>query len=296
MQDQPPAFLVGLLGAGIGTSLTPLLHMEEARQQGLSYVYRVLDTQPDELDDAGLAHVLDAARLMAYDGLNVTFPYKQRVLDHLDEMDEVAARLGAVNTVLLAQGRRTGRNTDVTGFAAAMGHLPGADLRSVVQVGAGGAGAAVADALLDLGVQRLVVVDRAVERAESLAVALSERFGDAEIVAAPEHALAPAMRAASGIVHCTPTGMAHHPGIPFHPDLLRPEHWVADVVYRPLDTELLVAARARGCEVLHGGYMATYQAAHTFELVTGRQAQPTRMLEHLCALVAAPAQPPPESR
>ena len=125
MQVHPPAFLVGLLGAGIGTSLTPALHMEEGRQQGLSYVYRVLDTGPTELDDAGLADVLDAATLMAYDGLNVTFPYKQRVLEHLDDLDDVAARLGAVNTVLLGGGRRTGHNTDVTGFAAAMGHLAG---------------------------------------------------------------------------------------------------------------------------------------------------------------------------
>ena len=291
MQDHPPAFLVGLLGAGIGTSLTPLLHMEEGRQQGLSYVYRVLDTGPTELDDAGLTDVLDAATLMAYDGLNVTFPYKQRVLDHLDDLDDVAARLGAVNTVLLEAGRRTGRNTDVTGFAAAMGHLADPDLGSVVQVGAGGAGAAVADALLELGVQRLVVVDRALDRAESLSLALSTRFAEADVVAAPEHALAAVAAEATGIVHCTPTGMAHHPGIPFDPTLLRPDHWVADIVYRPLDTELLLAARARGCQVLHGGYMATYQAAHTFELVTGRRAQPERMLRHLRTLVAGSPQP-----
>lgn len=286
MEDSARPFLAGLLGAGISSSLTPALHMREAREQGLNYVYRVVDTADRELSDADLRDVLDAAQLMGYDGLNVTYPYKQRILGHLDALGPTAERLGAVNTVLFESGRRTGHNTDVTGFRLAMErHLSDVALASVVQLGAGGAGSAVADALLELGVDRLVVVDHEQTRAQMLAEALQARSPNERIVAGDHRTLASTLGDADGLVHCTPTGMAHHPGLPLDPGLLDPRLWVADVVYRPLDTALLIESRARGCRVLHGGYMAVYQAARTFELVTGRTAEPSRMLLHLRELV-----------
>lgn len=283
-------YLLGLLGAGVGPSLTPPMHMEEARHHGLSYVYRVIDTGADHLDDAQLSELLHSIVRLGFDGLNVTFPYKQQVLPLLDDLSPTARRLGAVNTVLVRDGRLEGHNTDVTGFAQALeNHLAGASLASVVQVGAGGAGAAVADALLDRGVERLTVVDRDEQRATTLASELGQRYGDRDISAVPADAIGEALEDADGMVNCTPTGMAHHPGSPVDPRLLRTHHWVADIVYRPLETELLVAARHRGCRVLHGGYMAVYQAARTFELVTGRSPRPARMLQHLERLVAGAA-------
>jgi shikimate dehydrogenase len=222
--------------------------------------------------------------------LNVTFPYKQQVLPLLDDLSPTARRLGAVNTVLVRQGRLEGHNTDVTGFSQALEHhLAGASLASVVQVGAGGAGAAVADALLGRGVMRLTVVDRDGHRADLLAGSLRERYDDCDISAAAIDAIGEALEEADGLVNCTPTGMADHPGSPVDPRLLRADHWVADIVYRPLQTELLVSAQQRGCRVLHGGYMAVYQAARTFELVTGRSPRPDRMLRHLQRLVEGAA-------
>lgn len=288
MDSTSSPFLVGLLGAGVGPSLTPALHMREAREQGLTYVYRVIDTGDGHLTDAELRGMLDAATVMGYDGLNITFPYKQQIVPHLDELGPTAARLGAVNTVLLKGGRPVGHNTDVVGFRLAVErHLPGVSLASVVQLGAGGAGAAVADALFGLGTRRLVLVERERTRAEVLAAGLRRRFANREIFVADKADLAATLERADGLVHCTPTGMAHHPGMPLDPSLLAARHWVADIVYRPLETELLKHAETRGCRVLHGGFMAVYQAGRTFEMITGKTADPRRMLSHLDELLAA---------
>jgi shikimate dehydrogenase len=261
--------------------------MEEAQKQGLTYVYRLIDTDRWAIT---VPEVLTAAQAMGFDALNVTFPYKQEVLDHLDELSPAAQRLGAANTVLFKGDRLIGDNTDVYGFGLAVErHLSDAALDSVVQLGAGGAGAAVAEALLGLGVNHLVVVDKEQSRSELLAEALRARFPHSSVLAGNHGRLADALARADGLVHCTPTGMAKRPGLPLDSRLIEPRHWVADIVYRPLETELLVEARDRGCRVLHGGYMAVYQALRTFEMVTGREADPNRMLGHLQNLVTPPS-------
>lgn len=281
-------YLLGLLGDGVSASLTPDLHMREADHHGVRYLYRPIDVGRAALQGPGLGRLLDAARVLGFDALNVTYPFKNAVLPYLDELDPGARRLGAVNTVLVRDGLLVGHNTDSSGFRSAVQtHLPAARLDTVVQVGAGGAGAAVAEALLDLGVQELRLLDRDLDRARALRHELAARRPDVTVEAVADGDLASALSGAGGVVHCTPTGMAHHPGLPFDPDLLAPDLWVADIVYRPLETALLVAARSRGCRVLHGGYMAVYQAAHTFALVTGLTPDADRMLAHLDELVSA---------
>jgi shikimate dehydrogenase len=156
-----------------------------------------------------------------------------------------------------------------------------------VLVGAGGAGSAVADALLRCGTALLTVVDVDAGRAQDLAGALARRHGRA-VDAASAAALTDLVPAADGVVHCTPVGMAEHPGTAFDVALLRPTTWVADVVYRPLETELLLGARAAGCRTLDGGHMAVHQAVGAFELITGHRPDAARMLAHLRALVRTP--------
>src|SRR3954454_9969297 len=145
-------FLVGLVGTGIGPSLTPPLHEREADELGLRYLYRLWDLDRLGLPAEGIGEVLAAARLAGYDGLNVTHPCKQLVLEHLDELSPDAAALEAVNTVVLRDGRATGHNTDTTGCAESLARgLPDARVDRVVLLGAGGAGSAVAHALIGLG-------------------------------------------------------------------------------------------------------------------------------------------------
>jgi quinate/shikimate dehydrogenase (NAD+) len=283
------AFLVGLIGTGIGPSLTPPLHEREADELGVRYLYRRLDLDELRLPPAAVGDVLAAARLAGYDGLNVTHPCKQLVLQHLDELSPDAEALGAVNTVVLRDGRAVGHNTDWSGFARAFDRgLTDAALDRVVLLGAGGAGAAVAHALLTLGTARLTVLDVDGDRATALARSLSDRFGADRATGADLTRLDTVVPAADGLVHATPTGMAAHPGLPLPAELLRPDLWVADIVYRPLQTALVRRARELGCRVLDGGGMAVYQAVDAFRLFTGLEPDPDRMLAHFTELVAAP--------
>lgn len=282
------SYLVGLIGSGIGPSLSPALHEREADRQGLRCLYRLLDLDTIGVPPEGVGELLSAARLLGFDGLNITHPCKRHVVEHLDALDPQAEALGAVNTVVFEDGRAVGHNTDVTGFAASFARgLPDVPLERVVQLGAGGAGAAVAHAVLTLGAGRVTVVDALPERADELAGSLNRTFGADRATAAPLKLLPELLAAADGsggLVHATPTGMAAHPGLPLPAELLHPGLWVAEVVYRPLETDLLRAARAAGCATLDGGGMAAFQAADAFRLFTGREPDSARMLAHLTDL------------
>lgn len=289
MSGSSRSFLVGLVGNGIGPSLTPALHEREADELGVRYLYRRLDLDVLGLPATAIGEILGAARMAGYDGLNITHPCKQLVLGHLDELSPDAAALGAVNTVVLRDGRAVGHNTDWSGFARSFDRgLPDAPLTSVVLLGAGGAGAAVAHALLTLGTAQLTVLDVDHRRARGLAAALNQRFGPGRAVGGPAADAAAVLATADGLVHATPTGMAAHPGLPVPAELLRRDLWVADIVYRPLETELVATARAAGARVLDGGGMAVFQAVDAFRLFTGIEPEADRMLAHFGALVGAP--------
>jgi shikimate dehydrogenase len=256
------------------------MHAAEGSAQGLDYVYRPIDLTALGIGPELLPEILVWAERLGFDALNITHPCKQLALEHLDRVDPGAEALGAVNTVLFTAEGRVGYNTDTTGFEAAFrAGMPAARTDRVVQLGAGGAGSAVADALLRLGTRRLSIVDLDTERAIRLAADLTSRHG-AEIEGVGPEALPERLAEADGVVHCTPRGMREHPGAPFDLSLLRPELWVADIVYRPIETELLRGARALGCATLDGGGMAVFQAVDAFRLITGREADPERMMRH----------------
>jgi shikimate dehydrogenase len=275
--------VVGLIGADIGPSLSPALHEREADELGLRYVYERIDIGALGLPAARVGELIRAAHQLGYSGLNITHPCKQTAVGQLDELSSDAETLGAVNTVVFRAGRAVGHNTDLPGFQESFVRgLPDVETRRVVLVGAGGAGAAVAHATLSLGTERLVVVDAAPQRAEALATSLRAHYGPDRAGAADS--LPTALADADGLVHATPTGMAARPGVPFPPELLREEVWVAEVVYRPLETDLLRHARRLGCRTLDGGAMAVFQAARSFGLFTGIEPDRDRMLRHFAEL------------
>jgi shikimate dehydrogenase len=274
-----PSVLVGLIGAGIQASRTPRLHEREGAEQGLRYIYKLIDLEALGIDVSALPEILIAAQRFGFAGLNITHPCKQAVIPLLDELSPDAEALGAVNTVVLKDGRRVGHNTDWWGFAESFRReLPDVRKDRVVQFGAGGAGAAVAHALLTLGAGEVIIVDTDEARARTLVAALKERFGATR--ASASSAPAAALAAADGMVNSTPLGMAKYPGMAVPAALLRPELWVADIVYFPLETELLRQARARGCRTMSGGGMAVFQAVGAFSLFTGCEPDATRMLRH----------------
>lgn len=271
----PGAVLVGLLGRGIALSRTPALHMAEGRALGIPYEYRLIDRQ-DEVGETDLPALLQDLEVEGFTGINVTFPYKRQIVPHLHSVSPEATRLGAVNTVLFRDGQRHGHNTDYWGFAESLRRgLPDAKRDCVLLLGAGGAGGAVAHALIDSGVGRLLIRDVQPGSAEQLTDDLNRYAGAGRATAVDDLAAAAAM--ADGIVNTTPVGMAKLPGTPIDAALVEPRHWVADIVYFPLETELLAAARAKGCALLPGSGMAIFQAVRAFELFTGRVPDPDRM-------------------
>jgi len=274
------AILTGLIGEGIGPSRSPAMHEAEADALGLKLIYKRIDLNALGLGVEALPELLRAAELTGFAGVNITHPCKQAVIPLLDERSPDAAALGAVNTVLFRDGKRIGHNTDWCGFADAFKlRMAGASLRHVVQLGAGGAGAAVAYGVLKLGAEQLTIIDADPARAAALADKFTALFGPGRISAAG----APDLAGASGLINATPIGMAAHPGLPLDAGLLRPDLWVAEIVYFPLETALLAAARALGCRTVDGGGMAVFQAAEAFRLFTGAQPDTGRMLARFAA-------------
>ena len=274
-----PRILAGLIGAGIQASRTPALHEQEGDAQGLRYLYRLIDLEPLKLDLNALPDLLDAAELMHFTGLNITYPCKQAILPLLDELSDEARGIGAVNTVVFKDGKRIGHNTDCLGFAEGFRrNLSDVARQRVVQMGAGGAGAAVAHALLAEGVEQLSVFDVDASRARDLVDNLAQRFGSGRAQVGLD--LDNAMAEADGLVNTTPMGMAKLPGMPVPATMLRAQLWVAEIVYFPLETELLRDARALGCRTLDGGNMAVFQAVKAFELFSGKVPDAQRMLAH----------------
>ena len=279
--------LIGLVGGGIQRSLSPALQEEEARQHGLRLHYQLIDLDESRVGAEVLPELIRAVRIIGFAGLNVTFPCKQAVIPLLDSLSEEARAIGAVNTVVREGDCLVGHNTDGPGWAWGFQRaLPNADLSRVVLLGAGGAGSACADAILRLGARELVVVDQDAARARDLAGRLNAHLpgGRARV-----SELKDAIEKASGLIHATPTGMLKIPGMPLDPALLRPSMWVSEVVYVPLETELLKAARRIGCPTMDGGHMNVGQATRGFKLFTGLEPDAARMEAHFRRLVAQSA-------
>jgi shikimate dehydrogenase len=273
--------LLGLVGENVAESSTPPMHEAEGRRQGIPLVYRPLDpylmrgpagaatgTDPD------WPRLVALAADLGYTGLNVTHPAKQAVIPALDSLSDDAALLGAVNTVLFEDGGARGENTDHVGFTEALNAIGvSAAAGPVVQVGTGGAGSAVAYALLSAGVPRLHLVDLDPSRAEALVARLSAAFDASRMVITAPDDVATVLRRATGLVNCTPVGMTGvSDASPVDVSALHPGLWVGDAVYRPLRTTLVRAAEELGCPAFGGAHMVVGQAVAAFELFTSRPA------------------------
>jgi shikimate dehydrogenase len=280
--------LTGLAGREILASRSPWMHEREADALGIRLIYSLFDFEAQGWDDTALPRLLEQAAWLGYSGINITFPFKQVVIAHLDTLSEGARRIGAVNTVSFAGGKLTGYNTDVTGFADSFKHgLPGVATDRVVQFGAGGAGSATAHALLDSGVEHVALSDTDPAKLSALYAKLARDYGTNRVSVVDD--VAASVASADGIVNATPMGMAHHPGLPLPAELIEHRHWVADIVYFPLDTALLTEARKRGCQTLNGSGMAVEQAASAFEIFTGLTVDRARMHKSFLDFVGEPA-------
>jgi shikimate dehydrogenase len=261
--------LLGLFGANIMGSLSPALFADAFEAAGIDGFYHLMDV--DRLPGRRLPQLLDAVKTAGFAGINVTYPFKQDILTLLDAVEPQAAQVGAINTVAIApDGRTTGYNFDRPGWRHSFEESFGGDSAkdaNVVQIGAGGAGHAVAFALMDLGAGQVVIHDRDGARANSLSADLARHYGASRCRVGND--LERDIAAADGVVNATQTGMRGFPGNPVPGSALKASHWCADVIYTPIDTEFLKAAAAKGARVLHGGGMCVHQAVEAFRLFTG---------------------------
>jgi shikimate dehydrogenase len=264
-------FLTGLIGFPIAHSASPAMHEQAGDALGVYCRYQLI-----EVAGAGreqLRALLDDVRRLGFAGVNVTFPYKEAVLDLLDELSPTASAIGAVNAIAVRDGRLIGHNTDTTGFARAAANLVADSGRGAVAViGAGGVGKAIVFALAGLGVTEIRIFDT--DRAKSDGLAAHLRAYGRLIVA---DSIEDALRGAAGLVNATPVGMLPSRDMPVPGALLHEGLWVADAVYSPLWTPLLTAAKAKGARIMTGRELAVYQAVDAFELFTGLEASLVEM-------------------
>jgi shikimate dehydrogenase len=279
-----------VLGHPVGHSLSPAMHNAALTQLGWDGVYVAFDVAPD-----GLADAVSGLQALGVAGVNCTIPHKEALIPLMDELSEEAAFIGAVNTILFRDGRRIGHNTDAPGFLAAL-RAAGAepDGKQVVVLGAGGSARAVVVALAGAGA-KVTLANRTLERAEELAAELNAKIHAdcVQAVALNETALAPIVTEAAIVVNTTSVGMSPHveamPEVPV--DRLRPDAFVYDLIYNPLETRLLREARRRGVGGSNGAGMLARQGALALELWTGESA-PAELMEQVILDALARRQTP----
>ena len=272
---RPPSLperpLLGLIGAKIGRSISPAMHEEAARALGIELRYHLIDTDVMGHAAKDLPRLLDSVRMVGFTGVNVTHPFKEAVVRHLDAVEGAAAALGSVNTVVIRNGRLIGHNTDYTGFVAGWRRaLQAMKPGCAALIGAGGVGRAMAHGLIALGATSLHLADIDATRAQALATELRAAHPTVAIeVAADARA---ATQGADGIANATPVGMHAYPGNPVPAASFAGIKWVSEAIYTPLETEFVAAARRAGAAVMTGQELAIGQAVDAFALFLGRPA------------------------
>lgn len=271
------ARVAGVFGDPVEHSLSPVMHNRAFAALGLEWVY-----VPFHVRAAVLADALQGVRALGLVGVNLTIPHKIAALDLVDGLSVEARLIGAVNTVHCVEGRLTGYNTDGRGFVRSLAEEAGETPRGqrVVIVGAGGAAKAVAVQLALDGAAQITVLNRTPERGAALAQHLREHTGVHAVAHAYDDPQAgQAIAGATLVINATDRGMWPHTEElpPVDVTALSPHALVCDLIYNPLETRFLRAARRRGCRVLPGLGMLLYQGALAFEIWTGQPAPVAEM-------------------
>jgi shikimate dehydrogenase len=262
---------VGLIGYPLGHSISPVFQQAAFGHLGLDIRYELWETRPEDLDK-----VVKGLRSADKLGANVTVPYKEDVLDLLDELDDLASDIGAVNTIVKREGKLVGYNTDAGGFLRALKEEGRFDPqgKKVTMIGAGGVARAIGFILIKYGIKSLALFDIEAERAEKLASDLKAK-GITVLKSDKSAEFREAVSTADLLINCTPVGMKHSASegqSPLDETLISPKSLFYDVVYNPIKTPLLKSAEKVGAKAMGGLSMLVYQGAYAFELWTGRKA------------------------
>jgi shikimate dehydrogenase len=262
--------VLGLIGYPLGHSLSPLLHNQAIKELGLNYVYLAFEVEP-----ANLREALEGIRALNVKGINVTIPFKEKVIPLLDEVDPLASQVGAVNTICNEGGYLKGYNTDVTGLRRMIEEDGEFNLKGkkAVVVGAGGAGRAAGFALCQAGIGEIYLLNRTLQKAMGVTAEWKQYYPGVSIDCGPlevKHYYS-ILKEADLLIDTTPIGMAPEVDVPpvIAEKALHPELLVIDLVYNPRETTLLKAARRVGADTLDGLGMLLYQGIESFKIWTG---------------------------
>ena len=271
------AIKLGLIGDNIAKSRAPVLHGLAGVQNSVAVTYdRLVPKDRGETFD----QVFAACIKEGFRGINVTYPYKERVAQGLRIDDPLVQAIGAVNTVIFHPDGPRGHNTDYSGFTAAYVRVRGiAPVGRVLMIGTGGVGRAVAFGLIALGVKDLALVDRDLEKAEALADDLRRAQPDLTVSVGSNAVLAAA--GAAGLINCTPVGMVGYDGTPLPKTAMAGAVWAFDAVYTPVETQFLTDAAAAGLQIISGWELFFYQGVHAWEFFAGLPLDEDRLRQDL---------------
>lgn len=257
-----PSLRLGLIGDNIDQSQSPSLHRLAGVQNDLTVTYdRLVPAKTNETFEQIFARCQNSG----YRGVNVTYPYKERVVPALRIDDPLVREIGAVNTVVFGSHGPTGYNTDYTGFMAAYAHVRhGDETGPVLMIGTGGVGRAVAFGLLALGTNDIRLIDHDLRKAEILAKALRRAAPNIKVSVSndPSHAALGAV----GLINCTPVGMAGYEGTPFPHNKMSDAEWVFDAVYTPVRTQFISNAEAHGLVIISGWELFFFQGIQAWSI------------------------------
>lgn len=264
--------ILGIIGYPIEHSFSPIMHNAALKEAGLNYCYLPFQVKPEYLKDA-----VKALRVLNIIGVNVTIPHKERVMEFLDEIEESAKLVGAVNTIYQKEGKLIGTNTDAPGFLNSLqnfGFNP--EGKRVVILGAGGAAKAVAFSLARAGVYYMCIINRTISKAQDLTKKIAPHIikGIVKATLYNEENIKEEMKTADIIINATSCGMwpkIEETPVQSFPDL-KEGTLVYDLIYNPLKTKFLKKAEEKGAKVISGEDMLLQQGAISFQIWTGKPA------------------------
>lgn len=270
--------LIGLLGYPLAHSLSPVMHNAAFEEYELNNIYLPIQVLPENLKT-----VVNGIKKMNFSGFNVTIPYKIKIIKYMDEIDDYAKAIGAVNTVIINNGLMKGYNTDGIGFLRSFEEFAGnkIDGKKVFIVGAGGAARAIAFAMAMNNAKKIYICNRTFEKSESLSNDINKSMPQcSHTVPMSFDEMREAINDSDVLINCTSVGM--HPNIELSPidkKLLFRDLTVCDAIYNPSKTKLLRDAEEIGCKIVLGLPMLVYQGVEAFELWTGRKAPVDTMFQ-----------------
>jgi shikimate dehydrogenase len=260
--------LISLLGYPLKQTFAPRMFNETFRKLNMDYFYFPIEVENDKL-----GAVVNGIRCMNYAGFNVTKPNKIKILDYLDELDELAEKIGSVNVVAIKNGRLKGYNTDGIGFVQALLDETGMDLsrNTFLIFGAGGASRALSATLADQGAEKLYIIDQIDQASRSLVKDINRKIRDcAEFIAFDNAPVQQLLQKSNVLVNASGVGMYPHlENTPVDKKFLFKDLLVYDITYNPLKTRLLLEAEEVGCKTMNGIGMVINQGIKGFALMTG---------------------------